>query len=68
MRGLQILTMRVVVDMQQGLSPCDTTRAFARRRGYPLDFHAEDLLVNSQTDIMASSQSSTQKDIAANLV
>ena len=67
-RGLQMPTMRVVLEMQQGLSPCDTPRAFARRCGCPQHFHAEDVVVNSQADIMASSHSSTHNDIAAKVV
>ena len=36
--------------------------------GCPQDFHAEDLVANSQENITASSQSTVPKDIAATVV
>ena len=60
-------TMYVLLEMQWGSSPTDTTRAFARRRGCPQDLHAEDLVAKNQEEIMASSQSTAPKDIAANV-
>ena len=61
-------TMYALFEMQGGSSPTDTTRAFARLRGCPQNFHAEDLVANSQENIMASSHSTAPKDIAANVV
>ena len=61
-------TMYVLLEMQRGSSPSDTTRAVARRRGCLQNLHAEDPIANNQEDMKASSQSTSPNDIAANVV